>query len=79
MQASKKTLALGIYPHVSLAQARRKAEDARKALAEGIDPNGVKRAQKAEQRSAALNTFDKLAVHSGCCISSMVWPSGPRV
>lgn len=57
----QKTLALGVYPRVSLAQARRKAEDARKALAEGIDPNAVKRAQKAEQRSAALNTFDKLA------------------
>ena len=58
---TQKTLALGVYPRVSLAQARRKAEDARKALAEGIDPNAVKRAQKAEQRSAALNTFDKLA------------------
>lgn len=57
----QKTLALGVYPRVSPAQARRKAEDARKALAEGIDPNAVKRAQKAELRSAALNTFDKLA------------------
>lgn len=34
----RKTLALGVYPDVSLASARRRHQDARERLAEGIDP-----------------------------------------
>jgi integrase len=35
----RRKLGLGVYPSVSLAEARRKAQDARRALAEGIDPS----------------------------------------
>jgi hypothetical protein len=34
----RKTLALGVYPDVSLAKARRRHQDARERLAEGMDP-----------------------------------------
>jgi len=34
----QKTLALGIYPDVSLAKARVRHQDARRQLADGIDP-----------------------------------------
>ena len=40
----RKTLALGIYPDISLADARNRREDARKLLASGIDPGEAKKA-----------------------------------
>lgn len=46
----QKTLALGVYPVVSLADARSRRDGARKQLANGIDPSAVKQAQKAEQQ-----------------------------
>lgn len=41
---------LVFYPDVSLADARTRRDDARKQLANGIDPSAVKQAQKAEQQ-----------------------------
>lgn len=57
----QKTLSLGVYPHVSLAQARRRTEEARKALADGTDPSALKRAEKADKIVAEFNTFEALA------------------
>lgn len=34
----KKTLALGVYPEISLKEAREKRDEARKLLQQGIDP-----------------------------------------
>ncbi|MCV9880603.1 Arm DNA-binding domain-containing protein, partial [Brenneria izbisi] len=34
----EKTLALGVYPEVSLSEARQKRDDARKLIAAGVDP-----------------------------------------
>ena len=42
----EKVLALGTYPEVSLADARKSREDARKLLANGVDPGEIKKAQK---------------------------------
>jgi hypothetical protein len=39
----RKTLALGVYPDVSLAEARTKRQAARKLLASDVDPNEAKR------------------------------------
>lgn len=39
-------LALGKYPDVSLAQARERRDEARKLLAQGVDPNAAKAAEK---------------------------------
>lgn len=57
----QKTLALGVYPEVSLAQARQRRDQARKLLAEGIDPSHAKRADKASRKLAADNTFEAVA------------------
>jgi integrase len=57
----QKTLALGVYPEVSLAQARQRRDQARKLLAEGIDPSHAKRADKAARMLAADNTFEAVA------------------
>lgn len=58
----RKTLALGTYPEVSLAKARAKREKARELLADGIDPNAVKRIEKATKLSTSENTFKAMAL-----------------
>ena len=50
-------LSLGDYPTVSLAQARRAREDARRLVKAGIDPSAQRRAEKAANQTAAANTF----------------------
>ncbi len=57
----QKTLALGIYPDVSLALARERREQARKLLANGNDPSAVKQTQKRQAKIAAANTFEAVA------------------
>lgn len=57
----RNTLSLGTYPDVSLADARRKREEARKLLAEGVDPGAARKTGKAEAVTAAANTFGAIA------------------
>ncbi len=57
----QKTLALGVYPDVSLADARSRREDARKLLANDTDPGAVKQAQKAAQTALTENSFEHVA------------------
>lgn len=57
----RKTLAMGVYPAVSLAQARRRRDEARARLAEGTDPAVVKQAQKLARAVAGENTFEAVA------------------
>lgn len=59
----QKTLALGIYPAVSLAQARARREDARKLLASSppIDPSQAKKEEKLARAAAAEQTFEFVA------------------
>lgn len=57
----QKTLALGVYPAVTLAQARRRRDDARIKLAESIDPSIVKQAEKAARAVAGESTFEAVA------------------
>lgn len=54
----QKTLALGVYPEVSLAKARQRREKAREQLADGIDPGVAKREEKQAKTDAAANTFE---------------------
>ena len=53
----QKTLAFGEYPIVGLADARGKREEAKKQLANGIDPS----AAKAAGQDAAANSFEMIA------------------
>lgn len=57
----QKTLALGVYPAVSLAKARQRRDKARELLADGIDPSTAKRAEKQAKTDAAANTFEAVA------------------
>ena len=44
----RNTLSLGTYPDVGLAAARRKAEEVRSLVADGVDPSGARKSEKSE-------------------------------
>lgn len=57
----EKLLALGVYPEISLADARQRRDDARKLLANGADPGETKKATKAAGADKAANSFEIIA------------------
>lgn len=75
----RKTLALGIYPDIGLADARERREEARKLLANGADPSAVKQTAKQEARrvlqTVTTNSFSALAreLHK---VKAPMWTEG---
>jgi len=61
IDSREKLLALGIYPDISLADARIRHQNARDKLARGIDPGEVRKAEKLTRRLAAADTFEAIA------------------
>ena len=57
----QKTLAIGVYPAVTLAKARQRRDKARELLADGVDPSKAKQDEKQAQVVAAANTFELVA------------------
>ena len=57
----RRTLAIGVYPTVSLATARARRDEARALLAKNIDPVVVKKASKRTAKLAHENTFEAVA------------------
>jgi integrase len=57
----QKTLALGSYPAVSLADARKKRDAAKALLAEGNDPSAERKRQKAIAKISNATTFSAVA------------------
>lgn len=57
----EKRLALGIYPEVTLLEARQKKDAYRKLLAEGTDPSSTLRQQKLAAIQNAATTFELVA------------------
>lgn len=57
----EKRLSLGVYPEVSLRLARARRDDARKLLAEGIDPSENRKAQKTARADRAANSVETVA------------------
>ena len=57
----QKTMAFGIYPMVSLVNARAKRDDARALLDEGKDPSVVKKLRIEANLEAGRNTFERVA------------------
>ncbi|ENZ9031688.1 integrase arm-type DNA-binding domain-containing protein [Klebsiella pneumoniae] len=58
----EKRLAFGVYPAVSLAQARALRDEAKKKLAEGIDPSFAKKEEKLVRDVQLNNTFQAVAL-----------------
>jgi integrase len=59
--SKQRTLALGVYPTVGLAEARSGREDAKRCLAVNVDPSAVKRECKRAAKIATGNTFEAVA------------------
>jgi integrase len=55
------TLALGIYPIVTLSSARTRRDEARQLLAQDINPSAAKKASKRAAKIARENTFEAIA------------------
>jgi integrase len=57
----EKVLSLGVYPHLSLLEARERRDLAKRNLANDLDPGALKQTQKYEAGQAATNTFQAVA------------------
>jgi integrase len=57
----EKLLALGVYPTVTLKEAREKREAAKKKLSNGIDPGEARQAEKRTLLANAENSFEAIA------------------
>lgn len=57
----EKRLAIGVYPEVSLKEARIKRDAARKHLGNGVDPGELKRTLKTARAAATENNFQSVA------------------
>ncbi len=60
-EGKEKRLSLGVYPDVSLKDARERRDDARKLLANGIDPGVNRKAAKATKAILQTNAFEVIA------------------
>jgi len=58
----EKLLSVGVYPDVTLADARSKREDAKRIVAAGGDPSQEKQAEKAVKVLAVQNSFESIAI-----------------
>src|SRR6516165_10272425 len=54
----RRTLALGVYPAVTLLNARTRREEARALLTQGLDPAAAKKAARRAAKLAVENTFE---------------------
>jgi integrase len=57
----EKRLALGVFPEISLAEAREKRDEARKLVAAGNDPAFTKKEEKRQRMLRSINTFEAVA------------------
>jgi integrase len=57
----EKLLSLGIYPQISLSEARKRRQAARELLAKGIDPSAVRKAEKAAPANLIADSFEVVA------------------
>jgi len=70
-----KTLALGVYPDTTLAEARERRNSARKLLAADTDPGTAMKIKKKKARIAASNSFELIAseLHK---LKTPMWSTG---
>ncbi|SFM90889.1 Arm DNA-binding domain-containing protein [Nitrosomonas communis] len=58
----RKTLAIGVYPTVTLTAARKKRDEARELLTKEVDPALAKAVNKQVKKHANENTFQAIAL-----------------
>ena len=57
----RKTLSMGVYPDVSLKQARERRDEARRQVANGVDPGAIRESVKAARANGVVNAFEAVA------------------
>jgi integrase len=60
VNGTEKRLALGVYPEISLLEARKKRDEARSLLRDGTDPSHAKQDEKRLSKLSADNSFEVL-------------------
>jgi len=60
-QGKEKLLSLGTYPHVTLAQARQRRDDAKRLLADDVDPSDQRKAKAEVVRQSEKGSLAKVA------------------
>lgn len=60
LNGQEKRIVFGLWPDVTLKQARQRRDEARSLVAGGIDPGDARKSEKAEARANAV-TFEKVA------------------
>ncbi len=68
-------LSLGVFPDVPLRQARERRDEARKLLADGVDPGVQREAQKQAGAEGAANSFETVA-REWLAVKSGAWVEG---
>lgn len=58
----QKTLALGVFPEISLSDARKTHREAYNLVADGIDPAEARRAERQASYQAQINSFEAITV-----------------
>lgn len=73
-EGKQKLFSIGVYPAVSLSDARQRHDDeARRLLAQGIDPNAKKQAEVKELKSKPDKTFTFTVVTKACFAKETKW------
>lgn len=75
-----KRLALGAYPEVGLAEARRKRDEVRQKLREGVDPVAERQRERLVAQFSAANTFGEIAKEYSIrwLLRAVRWPQRRR-
>ena len=60
-EGKEKLLSLGVYPDISLAEARNRRQEARTAVAMGIDPSSNRKVVKEQKAERAANSCEAIA------------------
>ena len=68
----EKRLPLGVYPDVSLKDARNRRDEAKQLLAQGVDPAAVRREGKARETAERLAAKDTSAVQISVALDGVV-------
>lgn len=61
IDGKRKTISMGVYPDVSLKDARSRRDEARKSVANGVDPSLARQASRAARVEACGNSFEAVA------------------
>lgn len=77
-ERKQKIFSIGVYPVVSLADVRQRRDEARRLLAQGIDPNAKKQAEVTELKAKRDNTRSFRVVAKAWFATKKKWSENYR-